>query len=246
MFERRDILKIGAAVAGTGIAASLAGAQDTTTGTGTEGTTGTETTGTETTTGETGQAPLGDLYAAARMTGMAQEPEGVETEASGAGVFTQEEGGEVGYQLFVADIENVIMAHIHLGGSGESGEVVQWLYPSTDATEPDLIEGQFSGLLAQGIITGENLVGPLEGESLDRLIQEMQAGNTYVNVHTEQNPQGEIRGQIAVVQGGGAGTTATETEAGTETEVSTATETEVGTEGGTETGTEVATETPSG
>jgi hypothetical protein len=33
--------------------------------------------------------------------------------------------------------------------------------------------------------------------SLSDLLAAMQAGNTYVNVHTSQFPAGEVRGQIA-------------------------------------------------
>jgi hypothetical protein len=40
------------------------------------------------------------------------------------------------------------------------------------------------------------LVGPLAGATLDDLIEEFKADNAYVNVHTEQYPAGEVRGQI--------------------------------------------------
>jgi hypothetical protein len=48
----------------------------------------------------------------------------------------------------------------------------------------------------KGVITSEDLEGPLAGRSLNALLREMGRGNTYVNVHTVQNPNGEIRGQI--------------------------------------------------
>jgi hypothetical protein len=86
------------------------------------------------------------------------------------------------------------MAHIHLGPVGETGPVVVWLYP--DGPPPQEIPGRFDGVLAEGTITSENLVGPLAGATLADLIDEIQAGNAYVNVHTVQNPPGEIRGQI--------------------------------------------------
>jgi hypothetical protein len=41
------------------------------------------------------------------------------------------------------------------------------------------------------------LIGPLAGQPFSALLNQMQAGNTYVNVHTVQNPAGEIRGQIS-------------------------------------------------
>jgi hypothetical protein len=38
------------------------------------------------------------------------------------------------------------------------------------------------------------LCGTIQGKRLDELVALMQNGTAYVNVHTEQNPQGEIRG----------------------------------------------------
>jgi hypothetical protein len=63
------------------------------------------------------------------------------------------------------------------------------------------------GVLATGTITAANLVGPLAGHPLSDLLSSMQAGNTYVNVHTNDGvappntgpgdfPGGEIRAQI--------------------------------------------------
>ena len=51
-------------------------------------------------------------------------------------------------------------------------------------------------MLATGVITADDLVGPLDGADLSDLIEEMRSGNTYVNVHTEAFGGGEIRGQI--------------------------------------------------
>lgn len=53
-----------------------------------------------------------------------------------------------------------------------------------------------SGILVEGTATADDLVGPLAGSTLDDLIEEINNGNTYVNVHTVQNRPGEIRGQI--------------------------------------------------
>jgi hypothetical protein len=36
----------------------------------------------------------------------------------------------------------------------------------------------------------------MKGKTLDDLLEQMRAGNTYVNVHTKAHPGGEIRGQI--------------------------------------------------
>jgi hypothetical protein len=49
--------------------------------------------------------------------------------------------------------------------------------------------------LAKGNITSTNLEGPLAGKKMSDLISLIKNGSVYVNVHTEANPQGEVRGQ---------------------------------------------------
>lgn len=119
----------------------------------------------------------------------------VETKAQGQATFKlSSDGTEIHYKLIVANIENVLMAHIHNAPAGQNGGVVVWLYPASPP--PQLIDGRFQGVLAKGTITANDLVGSLQGETLDDLLEEIKAGNMYVNVHTDQNPAGEIRGQI--------------------------------------------------
>jgi CHRD domain len=52
------------------------------------------------------------------------------------------------------------------------------------------------GQIAEGQFNSANFAGPLQGRQLDDLIALRQNGTAYVNVHTEQNPQGEIRGTV--------------------------------------------------
>ena len=119
----------------------------------------------------------------------------MDTLAQGQAIFQfNQAGDELHYKLIVANIENVRMSHIHMAPAGQNGSVVAWLYP--DGPPPQLIPGRFDGVLATGMITSADLVGPLAGMTLDDLRAAMEAGNTYVNVHTVQNPGGEVRGQI--------------------------------------------------
>lgn len=125
-----------------------------------------------------------------------EEVPAVDTQAQGQAIFKLSADGEsLDYKLIAANIENVLMAHIHIAPAGANGGVVVWLYPE-DGPPPALIEGRFDGVLAEGTITEDDLVGSLAGQDLDSLLEEMRAGNAYVNVHTEQNPGGEVRGQI--------------------------------------------------
>jgi hypothetical protein len=130
----------------------------------------------------------------ARLSGGEEVP-AVETNARGVAIFQlSKDGLSLKFKLIAANIENVSQAHIHLAPAGANGPVVAWLYP--DAPPAQLIPGRFNGVLAEGIITANDLVGPLAGQSLDALIEAMLEGNAYVNVHTSQFPGGEIRGQI--------------------------------------------------
>ena len=117
----------------------------------------------------------------------------VDSDAKGAAIFrTSNDETELNYRLIVANIEDVTAAHIHLAPRGENGDIVAFLFNPETPTD-----GREFGILAEGNITSADLVGPLEGSTLSELIDEMEAGNTYVNVHTVEHPSGEIRGQIS-------------------------------------------------
>jgi CHRD domain len=127
----------------------------------------------------------------------AEEVPSVDTRARGVGIFhLSADGTELSYRLIASNIENVMMAHIHCcAGPGANAGVAVWLYPE-DGPPPEVIEGRHSGTLATGTITSADLVGDFAGMSLADLVDEIIAGNAYVNVHTTQNPGGEIRGQL--------------------------------------------------
>ena len=120
-----------------------------------------------------------------------QEVPAVDTRARGNAVFhVSRDGSELSYKLIVANISDVVQAHIHLAPAGANGQVVAFLF----GFEPP--SGKVNGVLAEGTITEADLIGPLSGQSIADLVAEMSAGNTYVNVHTINRPPGEIRGQI--------------------------------------------------
>ncbi|MBN1885844.1 MAG: CHRD domain-containing protein [Candidatus Krumholzibacteriota bacterium] len=100
---------------------------------------------------------------------------------------------ELCYHLVLNSIENVTAAHIHLGMKGENGLPVVTLYGPMPSGG-----GRINGNVARGVITAADLGGRLAGEPLHRLIEEIEAGNAYVNVHTDGHPGGEIRGQITL------------------------------------------------
>ncbi|MEM7249112.1 MAG: spondin domain-containing protein [Acidobacteriota bacterium] len=89
-------------------------------------------------------------------------------------------------------LRNVTMAHLHLGPAGENGPVVVNLL---DESVGSLRGNRFRRILSSAIQTGD-LTGPLQGQPLDALMQEILDGNVYINIHTRANPSGELRGQL--------------------------------------------------
>ncbi|MGH7638243.1 MAG: CHRD domain-containing protein [Gemmatimonadaceae bacterium] len=116
------------------------------------------------------------------------------TQAQGQLNLTLQEDGSVAYKLIAANIVDVTQAHIHMAPPGVAGPPIVWLYPS--APPARLIEGRSHGVLAEGVITDANVVGPLSAQGVAGLIATIQAGNAYANVHTVAFPPGEIRGQV--------------------------------------------------
>lgn len=130
----------------------------------------------------------------ASLSGKSQSPP-IDTPAHGTATFTLSASGKsLRFRLYVSDIDNVSMAHIHIGPSGQEGPVAVWLYPSHPPAQ--VKKGKFTGELATGVITARQLQGPLKGKTIDDLVQDIKNGDAYVNVHTAQHPAGAIRGQI--------------------------------------------------
>jgi hypothetical protein len=126
----------------------------------------------------------------ARLSGAAEVPP-VLTDAFGLAKFkVSRDEKRIGYRLTVNNINNFTMAHIHIGRRGVNGPVVVFLFGPVD---PGISVNKG---VVEGVITAEDLVGPLEGRPLSALVDLMRDGKTYVNAHTTQNPDGEIRGQI--------------------------------------------------
>lgn len=113
-----------------------------------------------------------------------------------------EDGTELHYRLVVSHIRNIVGSHIHMAPLDANGAVVAAL---AGPIAPGA--GRFNGILATGTITEADLVGPLAGKPMSALVEAMEAGNTYVNVHTNDGidppntgpgdiASGEVRGQI--------------------------------------------------
>jgi len=129
------------------------------------------------------------------------------TPATGSASFSFD-GVGLSYRVEVQNIRNVVGAHIHLGPRGVNGPIVLTMFmvspPGVFGGGPGPAAG---GLLAAGRTTA--LEGPLAGQPMSALVAQLEAGNAYVNVHTNDGvvpvdtgpgdfPGGEIRGQVVV------------------------------------------------
>lgn len=124
------------------------------------------------------------------LTGFEEVPPVNNTSAIGVAEFKLGQDN-IMYIVNVTDIENVTAAHIHSGQVGENGPIVITLFKEDTPTT-----AMTTGVLSEGNITATNLEGPMAGKLLSNLTSAMSNDQTYVNVHTQQNPNGEIRGQI--------------------------------------------------
>lgn len=116
----------------------------------------------------------------------------VETDAEGIAEFLTD-GTTVLYGILATeDITDVTAAHIHLGESGENGDVLVTLYsgPTVDVPANSLLvqDGGFTAVDEDVDLT------------ITELLDLMRSSGVYVNVHTEENGGGEIRGQIQLVE----------------------------------------------
>ncbi|GGF28830.1 CHRD domain-containing protein [Halobacillus andaensis] len=122
----------------------------------------------------------------------------VDTDAFGVAKFMANKGcTKIKFQLEVEDIKNFVQAHIHFGDRDENGPVIVFLFGANLMT----LEEQEGITTRRGKITGTITDKDIEDNDVGihdvaDLLKFMRKKLTYVNVHTEQNPGGEIRGQI--------------------------------------------------
>jgi hypothetical protein len=135
--------------------------------------------------------------AEAKLAGLTEVPA---VSSTGSGKFTakiSKDGATITYRLTYRNLEGLTTnaAHIHLGQPDVNGGVAAFLCggggkpacpPSAGTIEGTIVAGDVVGPAGQGIAAGE----------LSELLRAIDKGVTYVNVHTDKHPSGEIRGNI--------------------------------------------------
>jgi hypothetical protein len=117
----------------------------------------------------------------------ANEVPAITSTATGTATFTLS-GTTVNYTVTYSGLSGPPTAsHMHVGAAGAAGGVV---VPFSGL--PTTASGTFTGSFTQADIKPQTT--PVIN-TLDDLLVQLRAGNTYTNIHTTANPGGEIRGQ---------------------------------------------------
>jgi CHRD domain len=141
----------------------------------------------------------------AAMDGAQCLPDPIKTPATGTvELRVSPDGKKINYKITVDKLLNPSQADLHLGPASQNGQVVVKLWPQGNAAGK---RGEFNGVLVEGSFDAGDFVGPMTGSTIAEFIEEIRAGNAYVNVHTYDGVDppysgpgdyrvGEIRGQI--------------------------------------------------
>lgn len=122
----------------------------------------------------------------------------VTTSATGWANWVLEDPNTLQYDIYVAGIDSVTMAHFHANVAGQNGPVMAWFVPTEAARAPgtgSISVGSAGGMLRQNRVTRASLV-MVAPFTWDSVITRMRAGSTYLNIHTRRNGGGELRGQV--------------------------------------------------
>lgn len=125
---------------------------------------------------------------------------GVLTDMVGTIIVNFDPGlSEMRFTLAVQNGRAITMAHLHCGRAGQNGPVVVTLFP------PNEQGVDVNGTLAEGVASNAEVeagAAPCEGlvgrpvNNIASIAQAAAEGRIYANVHTVQNPAGEVRGQL--------------------------------------------------
>jgi hypothetical protein len=111
-----------------------------------------------------------------------------DTQAQGQFIGKLRSGDALSYKLNVANIMNIVAAHIHCAPEGANGPVGVTLFLGAPMS--------VNGTLAQGPILAPDANNGCGWLDLVDVIDALESGDTYINVHTLQSLPGEIRGQV--------------------------------------------------
>jgi hypothetical protein len=136
-----------------------------------------------------------------RLTGYQETPLALSSPATGfARVKVDERAQTLDYRLFFTGTPTAVtQAHIHFGAVGQSGGISVFLCSNLGNGPAGTPACPASGVVS-GMLEADAVIGPaaqgIDPGQMAELIDAIQAGVAYVNVHTTAFGGGEIRGQL--------------------------------------------------
>ena len=137
-----------------------------------------------------------------------QEVPSISSDASGkfrAKLMRHEDAIE--FKLLYSGIETFVrFAHIHFAERHVNGGIIVWLCDNT-GNSPTPVDpcpqeaGKVEGVITADDVSGAPAQGIDPGEFFE-VVEAINAGAAYINVHTDAVPSGEIRGQVRGRLGG--------------------------------------------
>ena len=103
---------------------------------------------------------------------------------------------KVKYELNIENGVAVTQSHLHCGPVGVNGPIVAFLFGKIDAGV-DFDDDKVKGTIVDANIQDQNC-GTGTINSVASLLEAIQDGFIYLNVHTLAHPGGEVRGQVSV------------------------------------------------
>ena len=126
--------------------------------------------------------------------------------AASSGTFEAQinNDGSISFSLSYTNMtSSVTQAHIHFGRSKTNGGVMVFLCGGSKPACP--LSGTVTGTLTASDVStlpasnGDSVIPQgIQPSDLNAMIEAIRSGSTYVNVHTANFPNGEIRGQVGV------------------------------------------------
>jgi hypothetical protein len=98
--------------------------------------------------------------------------------------------GMMTWKMNVTGITDPTGAHIHKGKIGENGDIVVDLMKVSKHSDTS------KGMTMRGNVSDSSLTGSMAGQTIADLKTAMANGDMYINLKTQDHPDGLLRGQI--------------------------------------------------
>jgi len=147
-----------------------------------------------------------EIRLSARLTGFNEVTPKLTSAAGKFSAVVDRSGTSVSFTLTFSDLSSpVLFSHIHFGQPGVNGGVMVF-FCSNATSGPQPRPCPTPGGTVSGTFTAQDVVGPgltagaadqgIDPQSLNAVLAAIASGETYVNVHSQRWPGGEIRGPV--------------------------------------------------